>query len=767
MNKKVAIMTWYTYHNYGTALQASAICNKVRELGYSADIIKYLPRAGRSEKTVDVLKKEIISKTKSLLNKQYSSDERTLLFSNYLNERIKETKECNSYVELSDLNNEYDAFLCGSDQIWSPLNFDEKYFLPFIADSSKKIAYAPSLGVSKIDNPVIRKRMSELINEFDHLSVRELNGAELIKGITAKNAQVVLDPTLLMTSKEWDDFANVDNCSTNGLGNYILCYFLGDSGKYMSYVKTMSRKLNIPFYVVPVTVRQKKDGNAVPFEVGPSEFVSLIRYAKYVVTDSFHGIAFSINYNIPFTVFKRFNDNDPQNQNSRIFSILQLLGLENRLADYKNTKNIRDVIECDFTEANQKLKDKRDYSIEYLKDALERTVKAPTIQKALPYKITVMCCGCGVCVTVCSKGAISVCKNDEGFEHYSIDGTKCVQCGQCKTVCPMTNIIAPQMKESKALYSVKSRSEQVLKMSSSGGVGHEIASELLANGYAVCGCTYDTSDNSAKHIWIMPGEDDKLSLLQGSKYIQSISAEAMKQIVEIAKKTKIVFFGTPCQAAAVDKILRKKDLRAQAIIVDLICHGVPSYFLWDKYLSDFDKKYGTGDHPAVLFRSQGRKWRQRLLRIDGNGKVYTKEERKDDFYAFFRRGLCDMKSCFDCPYRERSSADLRIGDYWGDKFAHDKQGVSMVIANTAKGDDLVNLLENRKACDVSCQNLSEYWSVQSPYNQSRPLIQERLIAELKDNNIDLHILRKKYCTYYDFRERISVVFQALLRITKN
>src|SRR5699024_2285823 len=134
---------------------------------------------------------------------------------------------------------------------------------------------------------------------------------------------------------------------------------------------------------------------------------------------------------------------------------------------------------------------------------------------------------------------------------------------------------------------------------------------------------------------------------------------------------------------------------------------------------------------------------------DGNGQVYKKEENKDDFYAFFRRGLCYMESCSDCPYRERSAADLRIGDYWGDRFAYDKQGVSMVISNTTNGDDLINTIEFKKTCDVSPHNLTEYWSVQFPYNQTRPLIREQLITELKNDNIALHTLRKKYCAYYD------------------
>ena len=763
--RQIAIMTWYTYQNYGSVLQASSLYYIIQKLGYNPKFIYYLPKGRPIGCPRLDLVKRVFNKLKFVTNTKYSSEEQTVLYSNYLLKRTSCTALCKTYSELYDLNRKFDAFVCGSDQIWSPLCYDSKYFLDFVENTDKMIAYAPSIGSTKIDDLIIRERMAQHISRFKYLAVRERQGANLIKELTGQDAKVVLDPTLLMSATEWNEFASVDEVRKID-GKYILCYFLGDAGKYMSHVRTLSKKLNIPFYVIPVTTRQKNGSSSVQFEVGPSEFVSLIRNAEYVVTDSFHGMAFSINYNIPFSVFKRFRDDDPKNQNSRILNLLKMLGLKDRLVDYMNTKNIQDIIECDFTEANQKLKDKRDYSIGYLENALASAAEISNTPKELLFKIADMCCGCGACSTVCAKGAVSICRNDEGFEHYSIDETKCVRCGQCKTVCPMININAPQMKESKALYSVKSRSEQVLEKSSSGGAGYEIASELLSNGYAVCGCMYDPSDNSAKHIWIMPGQSDNLPLLQGSKYIQSVTAEAMKQIVELAESTKIAFFGTPCQAVAVDKILRKKNLRNRAIIVDLICHGVPSYFLWKKYLSNLDKKHCTGDHPKVLFRSKEREWRRLLLLVDGNGQVYKKEERKDDFYAFFRRGLCYMESCSDCPYRERSVADLRMGDYWGDKFAHDKQGVSMVIANTAVGNELINTLENKAACDISQQDLIEYWSVQFPYNQPRPLIREQLIAELKDENNDLHDLRKKYCAYYDQMESMKRATRFIRKIVK-
>lgn len=766
MSKRVAIMTWYTYHNYGTVLQASALYNKIRELGYSPDIINYLPRGGSELKTPSVLVSEIKNKTKSIIKRNYNSQERIDLFLDYLNSHITETQPCNSYPELNDLSAKYDAFVCGSDQIWSPLNFDEKYFLSFVKDDSKKIAYAPSLGTSKIENSIVKERMSKLIKKFKHLSVREVAGKELINSISSRKAEIVLDPTLLMKCNEWDEYADV-SASKKIEGEYIICYFLGDPDRYKSYVRSLSKQMNIPYYVIPVKKKEKKSAEVVPFEVGPREFLNLIKNAKYVCTDSFHGIAFAVNYNIPFSVFKRFQDDDPRNQNSRIFSLLELLSLENRLVSPQE-KISEEIFYCDFSKSNNLLKDLRDKSLEYLKKSLEEasTPIASTIS-LFDGKITDLCCGCGACASICKKSAITVSMNEEGFQHYSIDATKCIHCGMCKTVCPMTNIESNELKYSQGLYAVKSNSIQVLKKSSSGGVAHELSKAFQKNGMYVCGCYYDSELNVAKHIIIKPDQTEKLHILQGSKYIQSITADIIKEIPDVTKQHKMIFFGTPCQCAAVDKLCRKYHTRDNLYIVDLICHGVPSYYLWKKYLHDMNLKYSIGDHPTALFRSNKGKWNLRTLTLEGNNVVHDEKEDRDDFYAFFRRGLCDMRSCSDCPYREKSSADLRIGDYWGHKFKKDINGVSMVIAINDKGNELMSILRNNGICDAVNYPLEEYWKIQAPYNHIPSLAREEIIEKLKGDKENIHQLRKKYCKYYDVREKISSVFQYAIGIIKH
>ena len=330
----------------------------------------------------------------------------------------------------------------------------------------------------------------------------------------------------------------------------------------------------------------------------------------------------------------------------------------------------------------------------------------------------------------------------------------------------MHSVKAMELKTALSLYSVKSKQESVLEKSSSGGVGHELANMLHSSGVYVCGCAYDRDANNARHILIEPMHTEGVSPLQGSKYIQSITHDVMKSIVSITKQQKLIFFGTPCQCAAVDNLCKKYKTKDNLYLVDLICHGVPSIHLWNKYLGELNEKYSTGSHPKVAFRSNEGNWDRRELRVEGEHAVHSEKEDKDNFYAFFRRGLCDMNSCAECPYRERSSADLRIGDYWGRRFKNDKGGVSMVIAATERGKELISLLQKNDLADIQEFSLEEYWSIQAPYNYNTSLVREQLIEELIENKRPLSEMRKEYCTYYDVREYLSKIYQDVRHLLK-
>lgn len=763
--RKVALMTWYRYENYGTALQASALCYVLKGLGINPYLVQYPPKGALKSGKKYSFVRRCLDKVRSMQDGPYVSAERTEQFQSYLQERVKETELCLSYPELHDLNEKYDAFLCGSDQIWSPLCYDEKYFLTFVENTSKIIAYAPSFGSAQVVNPEVKKRMGAHIGRFHHLSVREKQGAELIEVLTGQKPTVVVDPTLLLSGKQWETYGET-GAREQLKGKYILCYFLGEEKRYRPFVRRLKKRTGLPVYIVPVTRKQKKSAEAVPFEVGPGEFVSLVQQAAYVCTDSFHGMAFSINFQVPFTVFKRFGDKSSRNQNSRIFSLLEMLGLENRLMASGKAEAQKAVLSVDFSESQERLEVWRQASMQYLKGALQAAfaVEKGREQKQEltgAFKITDKCCGCGACTSVCPQKAVTIVRGKEGFQQYHIASDMCVQCGLCRQVCPMSGVEAPSLEKAENLYAVKSLDEETLAHSSSGGVGYELAALLHKKGYAACGCAYVPEERAAKHIWISAEEDEKLHLLQGSKYIQSHCEEAMNELTARAAEGAIAFFGTPCQCAAADKLLRRKGLRERVVIVDLICHGVPTAFLWEKYLAEKNREYGTGLHPQVCFREKGKGWRQRSIKVQGEQGNCVHGEKEDDFYTFFRSGYCRMQACLDCPYRQRSAADIRMGDYWGSRFAKDREGVSMILANTARGEELIALL--RKCCQVERMALEEYWTVQYPYNPAYPLERDKLLEDLSREHTSLKDLRKRYCASFEQQERQDRLVQVIKR----
>lgn len=752
--RRVGVMTWFTFENYGSVLQAFALCKVLYKFGVKAELINYRPRQALERvkrRTITELASRAISKIARHSPDAYSSKERSELFKSFVQTYLPISSPANSFPELQALACKYDAVVCGSDQIWSPSCFDENFFLPYVSDANRKIAYAPSFGVSSIGDDEILRRTKDLLGSIGWLSVRERQGARIIIDLIGSKPEVTLDPTFLLSKTDWDNALDERGGTKSG---YLLCYFLGNSSKYEASVKKHSERLGLPVVTIPTFCHQANEEPSSA--IGPLEFVRLFLNASYVCTDSFHGTAFSINFEIPFTAYKRFSDLDKKSQNSRIIDILSLMGLEDRLLHSNKGCPSR---KCDFSEARSRLARMRNSSLSFLEEALSGAFGV-SINRSIttkPLLITDRCCGCGSCAAVCPKGAISIVEDESGFLNYEVDNSQCVACGACISICPMRNVTAPRLEGALGLYSYKSADSVGLRSSSSGGIGADLAATSFAEGRRTFGCAYNRVSNCAEH---MEAQAENINSLRGSKYLQSRSLSAISSISSDTTGY-IAFFGTPCQVAGVDAILRRKTMRESAILVDLICHGVPTQNLWRRYLAERESCDHVGAHPDVSFRWKENGWSsQKMLRLEGAKGSYSGSEPKDDFYAFFDRSLCNSKSCYECPYRERSAADLRIGDYWGPKFTGDDDGVSMVVAMTDSGKALVEALECRGA-RVEPEVLSDYWSCQLPYNQGLPLGWEGVVSDLSKSDAPLSAVRKKWCAGYDQRDYLERVKRKL------
>lgn len=355
--RRIGIITWHNYPNVGSALQAYALHTFINNHNGNATIINYSP-FGRPSLWLIRL---IISKFDFILPRRISKyfHYRFIAFEK---KYFKETKLIKSVNGLRKTNNHFDTFICGSDQIWAPNVFHDEYMLSFVNDDKIKIAYAASIGLPSI--PIeLQDTYKKLLNKLQFISVREQQGANLLKQLFKIDSTVVLDPTLLLTPKDYDKIA----ATTIKPTKYILCYFLGENEEHRIIVSEFSKKINLPIVSISRNKIDFRDNFITDIDTGPREFLSYVRDAEFVFTDSFHGLCFSINFNVNFYVTKRFSEDSPINQNSRIINILNIFNLEDRLITQVPSK----IEYINFSNVNKNLELLRTKSHDFLKKSIE------------------------------------------------------------------------------------------------------------------------------------------------------------------------------------------------------------------------------------------------------------------------------------------------------------------------------------------------------------------------------------------------------------
>ena len=331
----VGLATWYKYRNYGTALQAVSLSRAICQMGYKALVLRHKP--------VDVTKKgargsRLAARLAAHLEWRrgyypIADEERERLFDSFINSALEFCEIQTSLGLEGDLRpDDFDAFVCGSDQIWSPRNFDSFYFLDFVSDSSRKVAYAPSFGCDKIVDESVAESVGRLLDSFSSISVREVSGAKIVENLIGRRPQVVLDPTLLISEEDLDTFLNED---VRRPTSYCLLYFLGHYSRNLMHALACAKRLGLKVVLVPVFERDKTSQFAQSMSIGPAEFLSLIKNASHVFTDSFHGIALSAQYGVPFTSYERFKPSASASQNTRVYNILNILQSDNCLITRK------------------------------------------------------------------------------------------------------------------------------------------------------------------------------------------------------------------------------------------------------------------------------------------------------------------------------------------------------------------------------------------------------------------------------------------------
>lgn len=366
-NKKVAVITRHAVSNYGSVLQAYALQEAIKKTGLDCEIIDYIRFDEDYRKIADTNIKKSPKWNKNFATrfvyKCIQSPEYIIMgrrFDKFQKSLLNLTSD--SYHSLEELKNnppQADIYCTGSDQVWGAIGtdaYDGAYYLDFVDENCKKISYAASFGKTDLSENTL-KSVCNLLCEYNSITVRENSAADIINDMSL-NCSQVLDPTLLLDKNEWSKFI-----SKEPQKKYVLLYQLHSNKDMDRYAVEFAKKCNLP--LIRMTALLHRMFNGGKFEYLPSigRFLSLIKNAEYMITDSFHGTAFAINFNTQFI------DILPGETKTRNQSILQLTRLTDRvLESFDDFSFINKKI--DFENANRIIDIQREQSFNTLKEML-------------------------------------------------------------------------------------------------------------------------------------------------------------------------------------------------------------------------------------------------------------------------------------------------------------------------------------------------------------------------------------------------------------
>ncbi len=387
MSKKIGLVACYFKHNYGSQLQAYATHKYLNDNGIENEVInidecvdfkngkrKYYKSQifnfSFIKSKLGMIKLRIDKKINKKLSKNIKiRDEK---YNEFIKKNYNLSKPFKTYKEMNEWCSNYTDVIVGSDQLWLPVNVVADYYtLNWVPETINKISYSTSFGVK-----VIPERYKELYKKFlsriNFISTREFAGQEIIKELANREAEVVCDPTLLFNKEEWMCIQENEPIIKE---KYILCYFLGNNLEYMKFAERLKKYTG--YKIVSLNHADEyvkyadKFADETPYDVGPAEFLNLLRNAEYVCTDSFHGTVFSLIYNKMFYSFRRYSKKTKNSTNSRLDSLLGIVDLKERFLN--GTEKIEDVVnlKIDYKKVDETLENFRNKSKEFLENALK------------------------------------------------------------------------------------------------------------------------------------------------------------------------------------------------------------------------------------------------------------------------------------------------------------------------------------------------------------------------------------------------------------
>ena len=367
---KLGLLTFHTAANYGAALQAYAFEKFLKDKGYDCEYINYVNASRAHEYSMtwhiyDCLKRGKLSSAAAYLAGSPFMTLRKMRFDKFYKKYLKQTEKVyHNSTEAEELNDQYDFFIVGSDQVWNPVcnGYDSAFLLDFVKEKKKKISYSPSFGMSEIDNE-FKEDYKKNLSDFHALGVRELKGKEIVKELIGQEAFVAVDPVMLLSKDQWLEISK----NNNRKEHYIFSYTNRDS--QIDWFFKLGYKLEgKKHYILSRYTRPQDFLNPsvrVKYCMSPQEFITVIANADLVISASFHCLAMSILLNRPF-VAVLIGD---EGKDERLVNLLSVIGLEDRILN-KGAK-LEDITKpINWERVNHKISEMKAKSIQYLINAI-------------------------------------------------------------------------------------------------------------------------------------------------------------------------------------------------------------------------------------------------------------------------------------------------------------------------------------------------------------------------------------------------------------
>ena len=605
-------------------------------------------------------------------------------------------------AEMGELNSLCSTFMLGSDQLWNyglarPFGFS--LFFDFVNDDKRKIACATSFGHDNFSAPNgYKEHAKTLLKKFDAISVREDTGVDVARDNFELNVTHIADPIFLCNKKHYEEL--IKSSKLNISEDFILVYILDATPEKRNYIIELSRILNkkIICIVDGLTWKFEENNRKLNLDttlenVTVEDFLYCFKNASFIVTDSFHGMCFSIVFCKQFVCL-----GNEKRGLTRFTSLLKKLDLMSRMV-LNNNYSLNIVSNAiDYSIVENKLNAFTKMSMTWLKNAIEKPIKGMSSQCAIDKSIIQLpqelCTGCGACSAICPVHAIEMKKDEQGFLRATIKEDQCTNCGLCGKRCislhPQHKNVTPPK-----CYAMMANDE-TRKISSSGGMFTVAAEYILNLGGYVCGAAY--RDNfEVEHIII--DHASQLGMLRGSKYMQSEAGAVYPRVKQLLEKGKyLLFTGMPCQVAGLYAYLGKDYERLYTI--DVFCHGITSSKVFEKYHQDVlnNKKMTRLEFKA----KEPWGWYAGINAYFEDGTKYSKGSGVDPYFKAYLQNISKNIVCGVCKVnRLPRQGDLSIGDFWRvsefDPSLNDNKGTSVVLVNNPKGKSIFDKLKEAMA----------------------------------------------------------------------